>query len=99
MKSEFQKKMDLLDPSYVAPESERVYNRKSFAIKTEPIQKNEAGLEILPDEPISQAMQELYLRRMMDVDAAEALQEDEGALLNAYEQAALMQEIAKKRGK
>lgn len=99
MKSEFQKRMDLLDPGYVVPPEERVANRKPIAIRPEPIQKNEAGLAILPDQPVNEAMQELYLRRMMDVDAAEALQQDEGTLLNAYEQAALMQEIAKKRGK
>lgn len=98
MKSEFQKKMDLLDPGYVAPESDRVANRKSFAIIPESIQKNEAGLEILPDQPISQAMQDLYMRRMMDTEALEALLENPESS-NVYDQAALMEEIAKKRGK
>jgi len=85
MKSEFQKKMDLLDPNYVVPQSERVSNRKSFAIKTEPIQKNEAGLDILPDQPVNQAMQELYLRRMNDLGAVDKLDQEMTPVKRLYD--------------
>lgn len=78
MKSEFEKKMDLLDPGYVAPMSERVANRQPIAIKAETLPiKNEAGLPILPDRPVDDAMQRLYLDRMMQKEAVDKLQNDD----------------------
>lgn len=97
MKSEFQKRMDLLDPGYVAPASERVSNRKSFAINTEPIKVNEAGLPILEDQPVSPTMQELYKARMMDVGSLDGIDLPESKV---NDQAVdLLIEIAKQRRK
>ncbi|HEY8272150.1 MAG TPA: hypothetical protein VIG33_14770 [Pseudobdellovibrionaceae bacterium] len=73
MDSEFKKRMQLLDPNYVAPDSERVKNRKPIDIKTEAPRKNEAGLEYVPDTPVDSHLQQLYIDRMMDKDSVDKL--------------------------
>ena len=72
--NEFEKRMQLLDPGYVAPVADRVANRSPVDSKAGPRVINEAGLEVKQDLPVNSGMQELYLRRMMDMDALEKLE-------------------------
>ena len=75
--SEFEKKMKLLDPSYVVPMNERVKNRQPIDFKSEAPAKNEAGLEFHGDSPVDANLQQMYIDRMMDKDSLTRLEEIE----------------------
>jgi len=95
MDSEFKKRMQLLDPSYVAPMKDRVQNRQPPGFHAEKPVMNEAGLEIMGDQRISRDLQEIYLNRMMETDALKQLEAVSGGAVSDAEITAMIDSMPK----